>query len=86
MKEKIMIYSLYFYGLIWRDYMDDSQCCEFFGLPYGNLIGPLIAGIILIMIGLSAFIGWDIWNYLWVVIIIIIGLLIILGAIYSRKC
>ncbi len=65
--------------------MDDRQRCECFGLPYGNLIGPLIAGIILIMVGLSAFIGWDIWNYLWAVIIIIIGLLIILGAIYSRK-
>lgn len=65
--------------------MDDRARSECFGLPHGNLIGPLIGGTILILIGVSFFVGWDFWNYIWPILIIIVGLLIIAGAIYGYK-
>ena len=56
-----------------------------FGLPYGNMIVPLIFGVILILVGLSSFYGFQIWQYLWPAIIIVFGLLIILGAVLGRN-
>ena len=58
---------------------------ECFGLPNGNIIVPIIIGIILILLGLSSVYGFDVWQYLWPAIIIIIGLLIILGAIFRAR-
>jgi uncharacterized membrane protein YvbJ len=69
-----------------RHHRDDRyyrQRQECFGLPHGNIIGPLIGGIILILIGVSAFTGFEIWQYFWQVIVIILGVLIIVGAIYG---
>ncbi len=66
-----------------RYYRERQEC---FNLPHGNIIGPLIGGIILIFIGLAAFTGFqDIWTYIWPAIIIIVGLLIIIGAIYGTR-
>jgi uncharacterized membrane protein YvbJ len=77
------------------DYADDRhhhqddyryrQRNECFGLPHGNIIGALIGGSILILIGLSAFYGFQVWQYLWPALIIVIGLLIILGAIFGSR-
>lgn len=61
----------------------DNYRKECFGLPYGNLIFAIVAGIFLILIGLSSIIGIDIWNYIWPIMAIIIGLVIILAAIYG---
>jgi uncharacterized membrane protein YvbJ len=61
------------------------QRTECFGLPHGNIIGPLIGGIILILIGLSSIYGWGFWNYLWPAIVIIVGILIIIAAIYGTR-
>lgn len=61
---------------------DGNEC---FGLPHGNLIGPLIAGLVLILIGVSSIYGFDIWEVFWPVLIVIIGILIIAGAIYSSQ-
>ncbi len=58
---------------------------ECFGLPHGNIIGPVIIGIILILVGLSSIYGFEIWRYLWPALIVIIGILIIAGAIYSTR-
>jgi uncharacterized membrane protein YvbJ len=58
---------------------------ECFGLPHGNIIGPVIIGIILILVGLSSIYGFEIWRYLWPALIVIIGILIIVGAIYSTR-
>ncbi len=54
---------------------------ECFGLPHGSTIIGLVIGIIIILIGLSSLAGIDleIWSFL----IIIIGLLIFGGAVYS---
>jgi uncharacterized membrane protein YvbJ len=58
---------------------------ECFGLPGGNIIGPLIAGIILILVGLSAIYGFQYLRYLGPALIVLIGLLIIAGAIYRTR-
>ncbi|MBI5680301.1 MAG: zinc ribbon domain-containing protein [Methanobacterium sp.] len=59
---------------------------ECFGLPHGNIIGPLIIGIIFILIGLASLTGFkDIWTYIWPAVIVIVGLLIIFGAIYGTR-
>lgn len=56
-----------------------------FGFPYGHLILPLIIGIILIVWGLSDLFGIDLWHYVWPIIAIVLGILIILGAIFGRR-
>jgi uncharacterized membrane protein YvbJ len=58
---------------------------ECFGLPGGNIIAPLIAGVILILVGLSSIYGFQYLQYLGPAIIVLIGLLIIAGAIYRAR-
>jgi uncharacterized membrane protein YvbJ len=58
---------------------------ECFGLPHGNIIVPLVIGVILILSGLSAIYGFEFWQYLWPALIVLIGLLIIAGAIYQTR-
>jgi uncharacterized membrane protein YvbJ len=58
---------------------------ECFGLPQGNIIVPLIIGVILILSGLSSFYGFQFWQYLWPALIVLIGLLIIAGAINRAR-
>lgn len=53
--------------------------------PYGALIGPVIGGVILIMVGLSAIFGWEIWDYLWPIIVIVIGIAIIVGSVMRAR-
>jgi uncharacterized membrane protein YvbJ len=66
-----------------RYYRQRNEC---FGLPHGNIVGPLIAGVILILIGIASFTGFqDIWTYIWPAIIIIVGLMIIVGAMYGAQ-
>ena len=48
-----------------------------------RLFWPLLIGIILILLGLSALLGIDIWRYFWPIVAILIGLLIIFGAIFG---
>ncbi|MDD3985771.1 MAG: zinc ribbon domain-containing protein [Methanobacterium sp.] len=55
----------------------------YFGLPYGNLIGGVIAGIFFILFGTSAFYGFDFWDHIWPIIIVIFGILFIAGAIFN---
>ena len=54
---------------------------ECFGLPRGGTIFGLIIGIIIIVVGLSSIAGIDL--DLWPLFILIIGVLILGGAIYS---
>ena len=68
--------------------MDDEekyrQRNECFGLPGGNIIVPLIIGALLILAGLSSIFGFSL-QFLGPAIIILIGLLIIAGAIYRAR-
>jgi len=56
---------------------------ECFGLPHGGLIFGLIIGFIIILLGILWLAGIELWNAFWSVIIIIFGLLIVGGALYS---
>jgi uncharacterized membrane protein YvbJ len=58
---------------------------ECFGLPGGNIILPLIIGVILILAGLSSIYGFQYLQYLGPALIVLIGLLIIAGAIYRAR-
>ncbi len=55
---------------------------ECFGLPHGGLIVGILIGLFLILLGLSSIYGFSLFQYIWPIIIIIVGLLIILSAIY----
>lgn len=59
---------------------------ECFGLPHGGAIAGLVVGLIIILVGLSWATGF-VWESFWPAVIIVIGLLIIAGAVYglSRK-
>ena len=59
---------------------DDS-----FGLPNGGIIVGLLFGVLLIMVGVSTFYGVSLWRYLWPIIVVILGVLIVAGAI-SELC
>ncbi len=59
---------------------------ECFGLPNGGMIVGIVFGLIIILVGL----GWFLQAYgitidVWPFIIIIFGVLIVLGAVYSRR-
>lgn len=54
---------------------------ECFGLPHGGTIFGLVIGIIIILVGVTSLSGIDI--EFWPLIIIIFGLLILGGAVYS---
>jgi hypothetical protein len=62
--------------------MDDREHYHgFFGF---RIFWPLLIGVILILLGLSALLGIDIWRYLWPIVIILVGLLIIVSALFGR--
>ena len=54
---------------------------ECFGLPHGGTIFGLVIGIIIIVVGISSLPGIDL--EIWPLIIVIFGLLILGGAIYT---
>ncbi len=58
---------------------------ECFGIPHGGLIVGLIFGALLIVIGISAVLGVDIGPLIGPFMIVIIGILIIIGAIYGFR-
>ena len=46
---------------------------------------PFIAifGVLLILFGLSSFYGFAIWDFIWPIVIVVVGILIVLSAIYN---
>jgi uncharacterized membrane protein YvbJ len=58
---------------------------ECFGLPHGGSIAGLIIGAIIILVGISIVLEIEIWNYLWALIIIAVGALIVVGTLYSLR-
>lgn len=61
----------------------DRSRDECFGLPHGGLIVASIIGVLLILFGLSSIFGFELM-YVGPVLIVILGVLIVLGAIYSH--
>jgi uncharacterized integral membrane protein len=60
---------------------------ECFGLPNGGMIVAIIIGIIIILFGLNFLLQntYGVSIDLWPLIIIIFGVLIVLGALYSKR-
>jgi len=61
-----------------RDFRD-----ECFGLPHGGAIAGIIFGIIILVFGFAWLISIDIWENIWPFMVILVGLLIVAGALYS---
>jgi len=64
-----------------RRHMDE----ECFGLPYGGAIVGVIVGLFIILIGVGIVFQQDIGHWFMPFILIVIGLLIVVGAIYGRR-
>ena len=58
---------------------------ECFGLPNGSSIFGAVIGLIIILWGVSSVLDIDFGNYLWPIIIIVFGTLIVAGALYSMN-
>ncbi len=55
---------------------------ECFGLPNGGLIVAIIFGILLVLFGLSSIFKFTISEYVWAIVVVIVGILVIAGAVY----
>jgi len=55
---------------------------ECFGLPNGGLIAAVVIGVIIIIWGVSMLSGYDFGGHFWYMVLIIIGVLMVVGAIY----
>lgn len=69
---------------------EDKDCYgseedECFGLPYGGAICGLILGVFIILWAIGPLFGLDIWTYFWPFIILVFGVLLIAGAIYTIR-
>ena len=60
---------------------------ECFGLPNGGTIAALVFGFIIVLVGLTLFLRttYDINIDIWPLILVIIGVLILAGALYKRR-
>ena len=58
---------------------------ECFGLPHGGAIVGLIIGAIIVLVGLSWLAGVDWWRYIWPLIVIVFGILIVVGTLYGLR-
>jgi uncharacterized membrane protein YvbJ len=60
----------------------ESEC---FGLPHGGSIAGLVIGFIIILWGVTSVLDIDFGSYLWAVVIVIFGTLMVAGALYSMS-
>jgi tetrahydromethanopterin S-methyltransferase subunit E len=58
----------------------ESEC---FGLPHGGSIAGLVIGLIIILWGVTTVLDIPLGNYLWAIVIVIFGTLMVAGALYS---
>jgi len=56
---------------------------ECFGLPHGGAIVGLIIGMIIILVGVSSLLKIELWDYLWAILIVVVGILMVAGTLYS---
>jgi uncharacterized membrane protein YvbJ len=56
---------------------------ECFGLPHGGAIAGLIIGMIIILVGVSSLLEIELGDYLWALLIVVVGILMVAGALYS---
>ncbi len=65
-----------------REQRVEDEC---FGIPRGGAIAGIIFGAIIILIGLSIAFGLDIGSWIGPLILIVIGLLVVVGAIFRQR-
>jgi len=58
---------------------------ECFGLPNGGAIAGLVIGLIIVLWGVTSVLDMDFGSYLWAIIIIIFGTLMVAGALYTMN-
>ena len=58
---------------------------ECFGLPHGGSIAGLVIGFIIILWGVTSVLDINFGSYLWAVVIVIFGTLMVAGALYSMS-
>ncbi len=64
---------------------------ECFGLPHGSMVFTVVFGLVIVMVGLLFILNdvfdlqIDVWESLWPIFIIIVGILIVVGAILGRR-
>jgi len=60
---------------------------ECFGIPNGGMVAALVFGVIIILVGITLFVQttYDIRIDIWPFILIILGLLLLVGALYRRR-
>jgi hypothetical protein len=58
---------------------------ECFGLPHGGAIVGLIIGAIIVLLGLSWLAGTNWWRFIWPLLVIAFGLVIVAGALYGLR-
>jgi len=58
---------------------------ECFGLPWGGAIAGIVFGLIIILAGVSWFLGFDFWKVFWPLIVIVFGILILAGSLYGLR-
>ena len=56
---------------------------ECFGLPHGGMIAGVLFGIVLVLMGLAILWGQDIGRWIGPLFIIMFGILIVLGALFT---
>jgi len=56
-----------------------------FGLPYGGVIVGIVAGVFIILLGLAIAFGQDVGRWAGPFILIVVGLLIVAGALYGLR-
>lgn len=54
-----------------------------FGLPHGGAIVGLIIGAIIVLVGLSWLVGAYLGRYIWPLVVVVFGILIVAGALYG---
>ncbi|HJX23003.1 MAG TPA: zinc-ribbon domain-containing protein [Candidatus Bathyarchaeia archaeon] len=58
---------------------------ECFGLPHGGAIVGIIFGVFLLIVGIAELYGLNLLQNFWAFGLIILGILIVVGTIYSRS-
>jgi uncharacterized membrane protein YvbJ len=58
---------------------------ECFGLPHGGSIAGLVIGLIIILWGVTTVLDINFGNYLWAIVVVIFGTLMVAGALYSMN-
>ena len=56
---------------------------ECFGLPHGGIIFGLAIGVLIVLFGLLSLAGISFWSSIWAIILILVGVLIFGGSVYS---